>query len=189
MNLYCILVVTGKEISFRDSAIKKMNSGEIGAKGKFHVIKKLMRLKNGKIYSETLFPGYVFFETEIEDKEILAQLKSADGYLRFLPSMSKAAVLKGNDLDIVRGLISDGDALRFLRVRFDENDKVVIKNKLYRNCKGVVKSVNRCNHRLNLEVELLNGIRVINLSYFDIEKEDWSQDEENFLKTSAVNAE
>jgi hypothetical protein len=44
-----------------------LDSDEIELSGTLHVLKKQMRLKNGKEYMELFFPGYVFLETDEKD--------------------------------------------------------------------------------------------------------------------------
>lgn len=182
MNYYCILVETGKEDAFKKAVRRKMESGEFDFSGSiliFRHVKKIVKL--GKVYDEILFPGYVFFKTEESDVGKFRVFSRIDGFLRFLPDKKCIEVLAGRDLEIVSDLEQGGEFHGFLRVRFDENDKVVIVSGSLAGLKGRIVKVNRRNHKINMDIVTTTGIRAVNLSYFDIEKEDWSEEEESYI--------
>lgn len=52
-----------------------------------------------------------------------------------------------------------------VHVTFDMNDKIQILDGLFKGQEALVKAVNRRNKRVNFEVELMNGTRLIGLTY------------------------
>lgn len=43
-------------------------------------------------------------------------------------------------------------------------------------------TVTRRTQKLRLEVQLENGIKVLNLSFYDVEKQDWSMEEKKYME-------
>ena len=185
MKFYCLAVQTSKEDQIKKLLEEKLEAEVCKVKGTIHLFKKLMRLKNGKMYDVALFPGYLFLMTDCEEPRDLGYLLRTDGVFRYLPNSFEPSFLKGRDEDIVRELINSGNTLKFVRAKFNENDRIVIVDGPFKNLSGKITSVNRRNHRVNIQLDFLNGMKLIGLTYFDIEKEDWSAEEKAFLNENA----
>ncbi len=182
MNYYCMAVKTGREDSFRDQVAGLLENSDTGLEGRILVFKKLMRTKAGKIYEEPFFPGYVFFETERPFPRDFSLFRKINGFYYFLPKDSETEPLKGFDYECVVNLKKYGETIGFTPVSFDENDRIVITGGPFKDIGGTVVAVNRRNKRVNVRLDVFNRATVVGLTYYDVRKEDWSQDERLFLE-------
>ncbi|MCR4939008.1 MAG: hypothetical protein K5930_02725 [Treponemataceae bacterium] len=171
MVMYCISVRTGLEEKFIKAVQTMLESPESPFQGKLYFLKKQMRLKTGKEYSEAFFPGYIFFETEEKDPSRLRCLTSVSGFLRFLPNTSDIAPLKEKDLGIVTSLLKFGTTIGIVPVTFDENDRIVIKDGPFKNIPGKIVAVNRRNKRVNIELDFMNGMKIVGLTYEEVHRQ------------------
>lgn len=159
MDYYCISVI-GDEEKFSERVQRKI----LGIRT--IVFKKKMRLKKGKQYEERLFPGYVFLET---DREIdVCAFRKIIGFCRFLPETKDAHRILGNDLEIIKKLLFYGTVMDEVPVMFDENDKVVILSGPFKGLDGHVVAVNKRNHRLNVQLDFMNGMKLLGLTYKEV---------------------
>ncbi|MCR4899308.1 MAG: hypothetical protein K5907_00645 [Treponema sp.] len=168
-RFYCIWVRTGQEEDFIKDIEKILNDDALPLKGKLYFLKKDMRLKNGKEYQDPFFSGYVFFETQNPEDDFTF-LKKGRGYIRILPKKDEIQSLNTCDLGIVKSIISFGSTIPIVHVNFDENDRIKLLDGPFKNMSGKVTSVNRRNHRVNLSMEFMNGIKMVGLTYEEVEK-------------------
>lgn len=122
-----------------------------------------MRLKNGMEYIDTLFQSYVFWETDSLDG--VSILQKGKGFVRLLPQSSEPQQLNDKDIELIQSLLKYGSVMPIVHVTFDVNDKIQILDGLFKGREALVKAVNRRNKRVNFEVELMNGTRLIGLTY------------------------
>lgn len=184
MNYYCIFTQTGKESQFKVEAKKLLDGdgAETGLSGEFLIFRQVKKIvKLNKVYDDILFPGYVFFKTDESDVKKFRALTKISGFIKFLPDTSKIETLAGKDLEIVTLLERGGEVQGFVRAKFDKDDRIVIVSGPFLGMKGKVTSVNRRNQKLNYSIETESGVRVLNLSYFDMEKQDWTQEESAYM--------
>ena len=138
--------------------------------GTLHFLKKRMRLKTGKEYFEPFFPGYIFLQTEETDDTKLRTLAKHSGFLRYLPCTTDIKPLVKTDLDIITSMLKFGTTVEIVPVMFDENDRIVILDGPFKNFPGKIIAVNRRNKRVNIQLDFMNGMRVIGLTYEEIKK-------------------
>ena len=55
-----------------------------------------------------------------------------------------------------------------LNVQFDINDKIEIIDGYFKGMEGFISDVNRTNKRINFEVTLMDGKRILSLSYQEL---------------------
>ena len=172
-QFYCLYIRTGSENDFIKEIQSVLDSPDTPCTGKLYSLSKQMRLKNGKQYVSTIFPGYVFWETDSLDGFRL--LKKGKGFVRFLPESKSPLVLSDKDVNLIKSFLNYGTILPIVHVTFDVNDRIQIIDGPFVGQEGLVKAVNRRNKRVNFEVELINGIRVIGLTYEEVQKIDNEQ--------------
>ena len=136
--------------------------------GKLHCVGKQMRLKSGKEYIDPLFPGYVFWETDNISR--IQDIKDEEGFIDFLPHDNGMKPLSAKDTDLVTSFLKYGSVIPVVNVQFDVNDRVVIVDGLFKGMEGRITDVNRSNKRINFEVTLMDGKRILSLSYQEIQK-------------------
>ena len=133
MSLYCISVKTGLEEKFKENVLPLVNGNNCAFQGFIHILRKRMRLKNGKEYLDAFFPGYVFL----------------------LPSNSSVSPLVKGDLEIVSSILSFGSTVGIVPVNFDAGDRVIITDGPFKDFSGNVIAVNRRNKRLNIQIDFM----------------------------------
>ncbi len=182
MYYYCIFVKTGTESHFKTEAKKFFAAEENCFDGEvliFRQVKKIVKLN--KVYDDLLFPGYVFLRTQESDAKKFCGLMRIEGFIKFLPDNFGIKALAGKDLEAVESLESGGEIQGFVRARFDKDDRIVIVSGPLCGMKGKVVSVNRRNQKIRYCVATESGARILNLSYFDLEKQDWSEEESAYI--------
>ncbi|WP_178841270.1 transcription termination/antitermination protein NusG [uncultured Treponema sp.] len=167
-NFYCLYIRTGLEWDFVKEMQPVLDSNESPCKGKLYCLGKQMRLKNGKEYIDTIFPSYVFWETD--SFEGFSVLQKGKGFVKILPHNSEPAPLNSTDVSVVCSFLKYGTVMPIVHVDFDVNDRIQILDGLFKGQEGLVVAVNRRNKRVNLEIQFMNGTRVIGLSYELIKK-------------------
>ena len=170
MVIYCISVRTGLEGKYINAVQSVLDDPEFAFHGTIHFLRKRMRLKTGKEYFEPIFPGYLFLETDEKDPSKLRTLSKYQGFLRFLPSSTDIKPLVAKDLDIVTSLLKFGTTVEIVPVTFDENDRIVILDGPFKDFPGNIIAVNRRNKRVNIQLDFMNGMRVIGLTYEEVAK-------------------
>lgn len=170
-NFYCISVRTGMEEKYMESARSIIEESEGLLDGTLHLLRKRMRLKSGKEYYDLFFPGYMFFETEETDPAKLRILSSGAGFLHYLPSNQLISPLTERDLSIVTSILRFGSTIGIVPVTFDAGDKIVILGGPFKDLPGKVIAVNRRNKRVNIQLDFMNGMRVVGLSYEEVQKQ------------------
>ncbi len=168
MNFYCISVWTGMEESYREQVQAVLDADDSPLRGRIHFLRKQMRLKNGKEYCEPFFPGYVFLETEETDAVKLRAVTAGKGFLRFLPSNKEVHPLTAEDKEIISLILQFGTTIGIVPVRFDVGDRIVILSGPFKDRTGNVIAVNRRNKRINIQLDFLNSVRVIGLTYEEV---------------------
>lgn len=171
MSLYCISVKTGLEEKFKENVLPLVNGNNCAFQGFIHILRKRMRLKNGKEYFDAFFPGYVFLETEECEASKLYVLSGEKYFLRFLPSNSSVSPLVKGDLEIVSSILRFGSTVGIVPVKFDAGDRVIITDGPFKDFSGNVIAVNRRNKRLNIQIDFMNGMRVVGLCYEEVQKQ------------------
>ena len=169
-NYYCIWVKTGFENKFIEKIQPLFDSAPDEHNGKLHCIGKQMRLKSGKEYIDPLIPGYIFWETDNLSR--IQDIKDEEGFIGFLPNDKDIKPLSARDTELVTSFLKYGSVIPILNVRFDVNDKIVIVDGLFKGMEGFISDVNRSNKRINFEVTLMDGKRILSLSYQELQKKE-----------------
>ena len=167
-NYYCIWVKTGFENKFIEKIQPLFDSVPDEHNGKLHCIGKQMRLKSGKEYIDPLISGYVFLETDNLSR--IQDIKDEEGFIGFLPNDKDLKPLSARDTELVTSFLRYGSVIPILNVRFDVNDRIVIVDGLFKGMEGFISDVNRSNKRINFEVTLMDGKRILSLSYQELQK-------------------
>ena len=169
-HFYCLYIRTGSEWDFVKEIQPELDSPDTPCNGKLYCLGKQMRLKSGKEYIDSIFPGYVFWETNSLDG--LYVLQKGKGFLKILPQNSDPRILSEKDVDLIRSFLKYGMIMPIVHVDFDVNDRIQILDGYFKGQEALVKAVNRRNKRVNFEVELMNGAHVIGLTYERVKKMD-----------------
>ena len=75
-----------------------------------------------------------------------------------------------NDVEIVRSIVKYGTVIPVVHVAFDVNDRIQLLDGPCKDMSAKVIAVNRRNKRVNIDVEFMNGTRVLGLTYEEVRK-------------------
>ena len=167
-NYYCIWVKTGFENKFVEKIQSFFDSLPEEHNGKLHCIGKQIRLRSGKEFIDPLLPGYVFWETNNLSR--IQDIKDEEGFIDFLPNDNGIKPLSARDTELVTSFLKYGSVIPVVNVQFDVNDRIVIVDGPFKGMEGVISDVNRSNKRINFAVTMMNGKRILSLSYQEIQK-------------------
>ena len=167
-NFYCIWVRTGLENKFIEKVQSLFDSVPDEQNGKLYCIGKQIRLRRGKEFIDPLLPGYIFWETDNISR--IQDIKDEEGFIDFLPNDNGIKPLSAKDTDLVTSFLKYGSVIPVVNVQFDVNDRIVIVDGLFKGMEGFITDVNRSNKRINFEVTLMDGKRILSLSYQEIQK-------------------
>ena len=167
-NFYCIWVRTGFEKKIIEKVQAGFDSFPDEHNGKLHCIGKQIRLRNGKEYIDPLIPGYIFWETDNISR--IQDIKDEEGFIDFLPNDNGIKPLSARDTELVTSFLKYGSVIPIVNVQFDVNDRIQIIDGLFKGMEGRITDVNRSNKRINFAVNLMNGKRILSLSYQEIQK-------------------
>jgi len=167
-NFYCIWVKTGFENKFVEKIQSLFDSVPEEQNGNLYCIGKQIRLKNGKEFIDPLLPGYVFWETDNLSR--IQDIKKEEGFIGFLPNDNGIKPLSAKDTELVTSFLQYGRVIPILNVEFDVNDRIVIVDGMFKGMEGYISDVNRSNKRINFAVTLMDGKRILSLSYREIQK-------------------
>lgn len=169
-TFYCIWVKTGFEEEYVRQVQENLDSPDSPLKGTLYFFQKKMRLKTGKEFFTPFFPGYVFFETDELTEENQSPLYEGQGFIRILPQNNDVHPLSENDLEIIRAILKFGTIIPIVHASFDVNDKIQLLDGPFKEIKAQVVAVNRRNKRVNIQVEFMNGMRLVGLTYEEAKK-------------------
>lgn len=68
-------------------------------------------------------------------------------------------------------ILQYGSTVGIVPVSFDKGDKIVILDGPFKDYSGQVVAVNRRNKRINIQLDFMNGMRIIGLTYQEVNKQ------------------
>ena len=169
-KFYCIWVKTGFENKFIEKIQPLFDSLPDEHNGKLHCIGKQIRLRSGKEFIDPLLPGYVFWETDNLSR--IQDIKKEEGFIGFLPNDNGIKPLSAKDTELVTSFLQYGRVIPILNVEFDVNDRIVIVDGMFKGMEGYISDVNRSNKRINFAVTLMDGKRILSLSYQELKRKE-----------------
>ena len=88
-----------------------------------------------KVILEPLFKGYVFVSPDTPDP---FEIKKVDGILNFIYWNGKPAIVRPDEIDTIRKFLDEFTDVSVTEINAKENDKVIIKQGLLMNHKGIL---------------------------------------------------
>ena len=101
---------------------------------------------------------------------LFQSVRDEEGFIDFLPHDNVMKPLSAKDADLVTSFFKYGSVIPVVNVQFDVNDRSVIVDGLFKGMEGFISDVNRSNKCINFEVTLMDGKRILSLSYHEIQK-------------------
>lgn len=120
-----------------------------------------------KVVMEPLFKGYVFIATDDNHKW---EIKQIDGILNYVYWLGKPAVVKEEEIQTIRKFLQEFNDVEVRNKKLSVDDKVVIKQGVMMNYKGIIVEVSGAKARVKIEsmgIELSAVFQKQNLQVVD----------------------
>lgn len=101
-----------------------------------------------KVVMEPLFKGYVFVQMDDLHKW---DVKLIDGILNYVYWLGKPAIVKPADIDNIRKFLQEFEDVEVINASLDVADKVIVKQGVLMNYKGIVMEVIGNRAKVNIE--------------------------------------
>lgn len=164
MEYFVIQVVTGKEELF----IKSLrNSHPDIYKNLFWLRKELTIRKRGILCKKisSIFPGYVFYETDFPAYDDISVLRTMPGFCRFLPNNKDIKPLPEAERRLVFKLMSGGEIAGESKVVFDLNDRIKVIEGPMKDLEGEIIKVDKRKKRAKIKLNLYENSFTIDFGF------------------------
>lgn len=172
IQCYVIQVMTGEEETYIKHAVR--NVSRIGKSCKLLLPRREMTIRRKAKLSKQIkpiFPGYVFWETEVVDTEVRTLLRRSPNYIRFMKEQEGSLIpLKEDDRQMLSSIMSDGQIARKSYIYFDENNRVRVLKGPLKGYEGNIIRVDRRKKRATVEIRLYDKRFKIDLEYEQMER-------------------
>ncbi|MDE5899370.1 MAG: hypothetical protein K2H09_08940 [Treponemataceae bacterium] len=171
MKYYCMMVRTGEEERFKQSALEELRGGfpQFSA----YVFRKKMRTNKGLFFEQTMFPGYIFCGLPRLEAEVVSRLKALRGFCRFLMSNTDIRPLAGESLSVFENFLRCGESLGLSRLKFEPGRRIVVIDGPLKGLEGNVIAVNKRQRRVTVRLDMMGCVSKVDMCYEDVtEAED-----------------
>ncbi|PKL25446.1 MAG: hypothetical protein CVV47_05155 [Spirochaetae bacterium HGW-Spirochaetae-3] len=165
MDYYAVQVWTGKEDEFaeRMASVPGMESRALVPK------RSLPIKRGGKTRNEErpLFPGYVFLAVDSGElnREQRWALRSTRFYVRTLPSSTEPRPVKEKDRRLLAHFMSFGKVADISKVRFDEDDRIVVVEGPLKDLEGLIVKVDIRKRRAKIRLDMCENSFLVDLGF------------------------
>lgn len=101
-----------------------------------------------KIVTEPLFKGYVFVQVAEKNKW---DLKLIDGILNYVYWLGKPAVVKEEEIDIIKKFLQEFENVELVNPLLEVNDPVLVKQGIMMDYRGIIIELRGNNARVRIE--------------------------------------
>ncbi len=178
MIYYAIQVRSSDEEGFIARSVKSLRDDP----RRFFAPKRVLKeFKNGKTVRQTrtVFPGYVFLETEELDSEIRWKIRRVRGFLRFLNDTANPTPLNDRDRQLLLKFISFGKAADISKVVFDEQERIVVLDGPLKGLEGQIVKVDRRRGRAKVKLDMCETGFLVDFGFEAVAKAAKGGDSDN----------
>jgi len=169
MKYYAIHVLT----DFEDEYVKRLTP-HLNGKRVFSPKRMLTIRRRGVSKRETspVFPGYVFIESEdlLSDLDTYWAARRTTGFIRFLRDNIAPLPLSDQDRHLLLHFMSFGEYADTSKVRFDENERIVVLEGPLKGLEGRIVKVNRRRGRAKVALDICQTGFLIDLGFEAVER-------------------
>jgi len=178
MLYYAIQVRSADEEAFIARLLKVFPSDD---RRLFAPKRILKEMRKGKAIprARTVFPGYVFLETEELDSETRWSVRRTRGFLRFLNETSNPTPLDDRDRQLLLRFISFGKAADISKVTFDENERIVVLEGPLKGLEGQIVKVDRRRGRAKVKLDMCEQGFLVDFGFEAVTKVAKGEESEN----------
>ena len=164
MDYYVIQVLTGKEELFLKMAEMQLFHENIS----FFWLRKELFIKKHGINKKTvssIFPGYIFAETDGISYIKYKTIKSLPGFIRFLENNHDIRPLAVEDKKLVFKLHSGGSVAGISKVFFNADDKIRVVEGPMKGLEGLIIKVDKRKKRAKIKLNLYEDSFMIDFGF------------------------
>ena len=175
MNYFVLQVMTGEEQKFIKLAEYNLNTQRIAGAESIKFIwpkRKLTIRRRGKLTdkTESIFPGYLFIQTEHVDPDLYWALKRTSGFIRFMKSNQDIEPIRNNDKKLLLHFLSFGEIVEKSRVWFDKDNLIRVVSGPMKGLEGRIIKVDRRKKRAKIKLSLYDESFKIDFGFEILEK-------------------
>ncbi len=169
MEYFVIQVVTGKEDNFLK--FLKRSSPEI-YENTYWLRKELTLRKEGKLRKKvsSIFPGYLFYETDFPGYTEISVLRKIPGFCRFLQSNQDIRPIPVEERRLIFKLLSGGEVAGESTVIFDINDRIKVIDGPMKDLEGEIIKVDKRKKRAKIKLNLYENSFYIDFAFRILER-------------------
>ncbi|MCL2293711.1 MAG: antiterminator LoaP [Spirochaetes bacterium] len=168
MEYFVIQLLTGKEESFLKYAKNSLSEENIRF---FWLRRELFIKKLGKMKKSvsSIFPGYIFIESEDISYDFYKKIRRFPGFCRFLRNNDDIRALPHDDKRLVYQLSSNGEIAGISRVYFNEDDRIRVISGPMKGLEGEIAKVDKRKKRAKIRLKLYENSFLIDFGFELIE--------------------
>ncbi len=164
MLYYAIQVKTGTESKYLRLAGPRFSGGE----ERLLWPRRKLRIRRRGRYRDveaSIFPGYIFLETDKLSASTYWILRRTNEFLQFLPGNRRIEPLGGPDEALLRHFLSFGEVLEKSKVYFDENKRIRVLQGALKGLEGRIVKVDRRKRRAKVALALYENSFLIDFGF------------------------
>ena len=170
MRYYVIQVRTGGEDKYLKLARRAIQTAGIDANdiGTLLWPRRRLRIRKKGIERDSLasiFPGYIFLETDDLETSAYWLLKRVSGFYKFLKDNHHIEPLGGEDRELLMHFLAFGEVVEKSRAYFDENKRIKIVDGALRGMEGRIVKVDRRKKRAKVLLNLYQNSFFIDFGF------------------------
>ncbi len=175
MNYFVLQVLTGEEQKFIKLAQYNLAAEHTAGLEQVHFIwpkRKLTIRRRGKLTDKvaSIFPGYVFLQTETIDPDLYWILKRTSGFVRFMKNNKEIEPIHGDDKKLLLHFLSFGEIVEKSRVWFDKDNVIRVASGPMKGLEGRIIKVDRRKKRAKIKLSLYDESFKIDFGFEILEK-------------------
>ena len=161
------MVLTGKEKSVKDAALKALKDQFPGAD--FFTFERRLYTKKRGWFDAPLFPGYIFFVLESLTPQVIEALKKIKGFYHILRDNQNPTQINGQALEELKLFIRNGEHWGISKVQFLPGQKISAISGPLVGLEGNIIAVNKKKKQITVQSTLTNDGKRFDLLYEDVE--------------------
>jgi transcriptional antiterminator NusG len=168
MNYFVIQVRARQEKKYLARARELESENEV----RFFWPRRELRIRKAGEWRDivsSIFPGYLFLETDEVTPLLQKFLKTVPNFIRFLKSNQNISPLSGRDLDLIRHFILSEEIVKKSLVFFTPEQRVRVISGPLKGLEGMIVKVDKRKKRIKVKLALYEDSFSIDFGYESLE--------------------
>jgi transcriptional antiterminator NusG len=168
MAFFVIQVRTGKEPQYLKQAEAFLSAPE----QRLYWPRRDLRIRRRGVWKDSvasIFPGYLFLQSDSIPPQLYRALRRIPGFFRFLRDNQHIEPLSARDREILLHFLSYGEVVRRSKVYFDEDKRIRVISGPLEGMEGRIVKVDRRKGRARVRLELYEDSFLIDFGFDALE--------------------